>query len=405
MITDGVLFETSVGGFVLDLWGLDCPETVANFVGHVASKSYNGAVAVHLWRNNFIEFRPVLTAATTFDQLMSNKFSGTHPLPVELRNQTVGPVSAGGRLNPSGVIRFRERRGLLLRQIPSSDGSSNSSESLFIVTGNGNLDYLERKYVCFGHVAEGLEVITRLNALPISGGEDRGKPLKLVRVKHCTLLSAPPSNHLVAAANKNLRNRLVSIKPPELLSVDHPLCQAALRARPDLLSPVAHPDFTFGQACLLSDDDEPTATSREAEDLRQAVNQAKADETRSLMMQVLNGIPDSSIVPPENVLFVCKLNPITDSEGLAACFSRFGPVKSAEVLRHKKTGQSLRYGFVEFEMVESCNKAFQKMDNALIDDSRIHVDFSQSVSKIWAQQRRGNSFSDPSARKRERDGD
>ena len=29
-----------------------------------------------------------------------------------------------------------------------------------------------------------------------------------------------------------------------------------------------------------------------------------------------------------------------------------------------------------------------QMDNALIDDRRIHVDFSQSVSKLWSQYRR-----------------
>lgn len=28
------------------------------------------------------------------------------------------------------------------------------------------------------------------------------------------------------------------------------------------------------------------------------------------------------------------------------------------------------------------------MDNTLIDDRRIHVDFSQSVSKLWSQYRR-----------------
>ena len=32
--------------------------------------------------------------------------------------------------------------------------------------------------------------------------------------------------------------------------------------------------------------------------------------------------------------------------------------------------------------VEDCEKAYFKMDNVLIDDRRIHVDFSQSVSKI-----------------------
>lgn len=39
----------------------------------------------------------------------------------------------------------------------------------------------------------------------------------------------------------------------------------------------------------------------------------------------------------------------------------------------------------EFETKEACERAFFKMDNCLIDDRRIHVDFSQSVSKLWGQ--------------------
>ena len=32
--------------------------------------------------------------------------------------------------------------------------------------------------------------------------------------------------------------------------------------------------------------------------------------------------------------------------------------------------------------VEDCERAYFKMDNVLIDDRRIHVDFSQSVAKM-----------------------
>ncbi|KAK2971981.1 hypothetical protein RJ640_005001 [Escallonia rubra] len=45
-------------------------------------------------------------------------------------------------------------------------------------------------------------------------------------------------------------------------------------------------------------------------------------------------------------------------------------------------------GGVEYESKEACEQAYFKMDNALIDDRRIHVDFSQSVSKLWSQYRR-----------------
>ena len=44
-------------------------------------------------------------------------------------------------------------------------------------------------------------------------------------------------------------------------------------------------------------------------------------------------------------------------------------------------GIVFRYAFVEFENQESAEEAYFKMDNALIDDRRIHVDFSQSVAK------------------------
>jgi hypothetical protein len=119
-------------------------------------------------------------------------------------------------------------------------------------------------------------------------------------------------------------------------------------------------------------------------------HQEKANETLSLMLNVLNGVADTrgDIKPPENVLFVCKLNPVTTGDGLATCFAQFGRVVSAEVIYDAKTKQSLCYGFVEFETVEACFRAFQKMDRALIDDCRIHVDFSQSVSKLWAQRQR-----------------
>lgn len=38
-------------------------------------------------------------------------------------------------------------------------------------------------------------------------------------------------------------------------------------------------------------------------------------------------LPDEDVAPPENVLFVCKLNPVTTDEDLEVIFSRFGTIK------------------------------------------------------------------------------
>ncbi len=89
--------------------------------------------------------------------------------------------------------------------------------------------------------------------------------------------------------------------------------------------------------------------------------------------------------PPENVLFVCKLNPLTDEEDLQLIFSRFDPRAKAEIIRDQETGDSLQYAFVEFDTEKACNEAYFKMNNALVDDRRIKVDFSQSVAKEWSK--------------------
>jgi len=100
------------------------------------------------------------------------------------------------------------------------------------------------------------------------------------------------------------------------------------------------------------------------------------------VLEIIGDIPDKDVKPPDNVLFVCKLNALTTSEDLEIIFSRFGTINSCEIICDYKTGASLQYAFIEFENAEMCEKAYHKMDNVLIDDRRIHVDFSQSVSRV-----------------------
>ena len=47
-----------------------------------------------------------------------------------------------------------------------------------------------------------------------------------------------------------------------------------------------------------------------------------------LKISMLSGdIPDADMKPPEDVLFVCKLNPVTTSDDLEIIFSRFGAIE------------------------------------------------------------------------------
>ena len=69
-------------------------------------------------------------------------------------------------------------------------------------------------------------------------------------------------------------------------------------------------------------------------------------------------------------------------DDLELIFSRFGKILSCEVIRDKRTGDSLQYAFIEYAEQSSCEQAYFKMQGVLIDDHRVHVDFSQSVSKL-----------------------
>jgi peptidyl-prolyl cis-trans isomerase-like 4 len=117
---------------------------------------------------------------------------------------------------------------------------------------------------------------------------------------------------------------------------------------------------------------------------------------------MVGDLPFANVRPPENVLFVCKLNPVTRDEDLELIFSRFGMIMSCQVIRDKKTGDSLQYAFIEFDkredaeqvcsfiftpgclFIEHLIQAYFKMQNVLVDDRRIWVDLYVQPSHVFS---------------------
>ena len=56
---------------------------------------------------------------------------------------------------------------------------------------------------------------------------------------------------------------------------------------------------------------------------RMAQKEARAQAT---ILEMVGDLPEAECAPPENVLFVCKLNPVTTDDDLEIIFSRFGKV-------------------------------------------------------------------------------
>ncbi|KAG5460727.1 MAG: hypothetical protein BJ554DRAFT_7184 [Olpidium bornovanus] len=192
------------------------------------------------------------------------------------------------------------------------------SGSQFFITTADDLDYLDGKYTAFGYLAEGWDTLARINDCIC---DDAGRPLKDVRIRHTVVLDDPfpdpPGLRVPSRSPEPTREALDSV-------------------------------LRIGEDEEIEDDRPPEEIEREVRD-----QEAKA---QALTLEMVGDLPFAEIKPPENVLFVCKLNPVTRDEDLELIFSRFGTVNSCEVIRDKKTGDSLSYAFVEFEDREACEE-------------------------------------------------
>jgi peptidyl-prolyl cis-trans isomerase-like 4 len=234
-----------------------------------------------------------------------------------------------------------------------SDPDTRLAASQFLITLGDNTDFLDGKAAIFGRVVEGFDTLEKINESIV---DERGYPLVDIRILHTIILDDPYPDP-------------AGLREPSSSPMPTSAQLATVRIAAD------------EQLSDHSGDEEAAAQAERKRRERDAAAQA-------LTLEMMGDLPFADVKPPENVLFVCKLNPVTSDADLELIFSRFGKVLSCEVLRDRKTGDSLQYAFVEFEEKSAAERAYFKMQDVLIDDRRIHVDFSQSVSKlsnVWRQ--------------------
>ncbi len=230
--------------------------------------------------------------------------------------------------------------------------------SQFFLTLGSDLSSLDGQHCVIGQVTEGLDILRYLNDAIC---DHTHRPYQDIRITHTVVLDDPFENPR-------------SFKAPSR-------------------SPSPSAERLQGGRIGADEDIDDTAGKTEQE-IHEMLQEREA-KARATILEIVGDLPDADVAPPENVLFVCKLNPVTCDDDLEIIFSRFGKVKGCEVIRDRTTGDSLQYAFVEFEDSKACESAYFKMDNVLIDDRRIHVDFSQSVAKVqWKGKGRGLVWKD-----------
>jgi peptidyl-prolyl cis-trans isomerase-like 4 len=118
-------------------------------------------------------------------------------------------------------------------------------------------------------------------------------------------------------------------------------------------SPTRAPDADFNIVRINEDEDPLEEVDEDEAERRRRERAAKAS---ALTLEMVGDLPFANVRPPENVLFVCKLNSVTRDQDLELIFSRFGTIMSCQVIRDKKTGDSLQYAFIEFDKREDAEQ-------------------------------------------------
>jgi peptidyl-prolyl cis-trans isomerase-like 4 len=328
-----VILETSLGDLVIDLLVDDAPKSCENFLKLCKIKYYN--------------FSPVHSVQKGFS------FQSGDPLGPDSQESDGGSSIWGVLEGPSKKtyvadvstkLKHVERGTVSMATVPSShDPDDRLAGSQFIVTLGDDIDYLNGKAAPFGRVVEGLDVLKKINE---AFTDTKGRPLKDIRIRHTVVLDDPYDD------------------PAGLVIPDH------------------SPTPTTAQLATVMIADDEELEEEVDEQAMEKLRREREARAQALTLEMVGDLPFAEVKPPENILFVCKLNPVTHDDDLELIFSRFGKILSCEVIRDKKTGDSLQYAFIEFENQKDCEQAYFKMQGVLIDDHRIHVDFSQSVSKL-----------------------
>ncbi|KAK0230222.1 cyclophilin-like domain-containing protein [Armillaria fumosa] len=343
-----VLLETSVGDLVIDLEIDACPKTCENFLKLCKVYYYN----LHAFFNVSKDF-----LAQAGDPTATG--TGGESIWSLIASQSSSNASAPRYFSPELLPRLKHtHKGTVSMAVAPGvqGGDQGGCGSQFFVTLSDGIDYLDGKHAVFGHVVEGLETLDKLNDVYTDQNE---RPLKDVRIRHVVVLDDP-------------------FPDP-----------------PGLVQPSSAPTHPPDNSNRIAEDEDPLFQLPEEEEER--IRREKAAAASALTLEMVGDLPFANVRPPENVLFVCKLNPVTRDEDLELIFSRFGTIMSCQVIRDKKTGDSLQYAFVEFDTHEQAEQAYFKMQNVLVDDRRIWVDFSQSVAKsnnVWSNDiKRGPKYS------------
>jgi len=289
-----VLVETTIGDIVIDLYINERKKCCLNFLKLCKIKYYNYCLFFSVQRNYVAQ---------------SGDPTGTGRGGESVFQKIYGDQARYFDMEIKPKIKHT-RKGL----VSFVNNGNNQHGSQFFVTLANALDYLDGKHTVFGEVSEGFDVIEKLNEAIC---DENDRPYQDIRINHTIILDDP-------------------FDDPGGLPI-----------------PDKSPEPTREQLQsdrIGADENVNEFEGKNVEEIQEIIEE-KDLQIGTKILETIGDIPDADLKPPENVLFVCKLNPVTTADDLEIIFSRFGQIRSCEIIRDHKTGDSLCYGFIEFSLV------------------------------------------------------
>ena len=165
---------------------------------------------------------------------------------------------------------------VMVNKGPDTNGSQ------FYITLRGDLDFLDGKYTIFGEIAEGEDVLERINAAYC---DKQNRPYRNIRIKHSHVLDDPFDDL------------------PRVKKEGEAEEEAEEEAEPASPEP-ARDDRPEADDEIVEEDDMTLAEAERA-------TRASEAKSRATVLEMIGDIPDADMKPAENVIFVAKLNPLT----------------------------------------------------------------------------------------------
>jgi len=254
-----VLLETSKGDIVVDLHAAHAPRACQNFLKLCKLKYYNGCLFHLVQKGRLVQ---------TGDP------SGTGTGGTSVYGLLPGTEGLRSRFFADELSKHYTHAEMGTLSMANAGPDTNASQ--FLITTGPALHHLDETHTIFGQVAEGIEALTAIDAAYVDG---EGRPFQNIRIKHTIVLDDP-------------------FPDPEGLRV------------PSRSPSPTREQLQQDKVRIADDEALDEHAGKSAEQLEEELA-AQAAKSRAEVLEMLGDLPDADVAPPENVLFVCKLNPVT----------------------------------------------------------------------------------------------